>query len=78
MLNFTYEKAKEIIQELSKDHNQSIEDIENSIISKNTTQFRIIKFKKDFLKILEDLSSRRRIKLDDLILNLIRAGLKLY
>lgn len=76
--DFTYDKAKEIIQELMKDPFQSIEDIENSIISKTTTQFRTIKLKKDFLKILEDLSLERRIKLDDLLLNLIRVGLKHY
>lgn len=79
LTRYPFEGVKEIIEHLKKDPDQSVDDVVHSII-KQSTKFRSITLylEKELYNNLEELCLKRRIKLYDLIPNLIKEGLKSY
>lgn len=79
LTRFPSEGVKEIIKHLKEDPDQSVDDIVLSII-KQSTKFRSITLhlEKDLYNNLEGQCLKRKIKLYDLIPNLIKEGLKSY
>lgn len=75
---YSYEKANEIIKELKKNPKKSIDEIEELIISDSNTRVKTIAFKRDLYEKLENMTVRRKKKLDKLIIDLIEEGLKYY
>lgn len=79
LTKYPFEGVKEIITHLKEDPDQSVDDVALSII-KQSTKFRSITLhlEKDLYNNLEELCLKRRIKLHDLIPNLIKEGLNSY
>ncbi len=76
--DYSYNKAKEIIDVLKKNPEKSIEEIIGLIVSDSNTRVKTITFEKFLYKRLEDMTVKRKKKLDELIIDLIKEGLKYY
>ena len=76
--DYSYNKAKEIIDVLKKNPNKSIEEINELIVSDSNTRVKTITFEKNLYEKLKDMTVKRKKKLDELIIALIKEGLKYY
>ena len=79
LTRFPYDGAKIIIDHLKENLDRTIDEIVEALIRKSTKYRSItLQLKSELYSNLEDLCLERRIKLHDLILNLIKEGLKTY
>ncbi len=76
LTEYLYEIAKEIIYKLKDDPEKSIDEIYEMVIKTSGFRERTIKLEKNLLKQIENLALKRKIFLDELIILLIKKGIK--